>query len=90
VLKTNDHHIESFVEKPSYTYYSNGGIYLFDFELRKLIRSNTFYNATDLMNKLIADDVKNLVHYPLLCYWLDIGKYEDYRKAQEDINYISL
>jgi len=90
VLKTNEYHIESFVEKPSYTYYSNGGIYLFNFELRKLIASNTFYNATDLMNKLIANDPKNLVHYPLLCYWLDIGKYEDYRKAQEDINYITL
>lgn len=90
VLKTNDHHIESFVEKPSYTYYSNGGIYLFSSQLRKLLTPNTFFNATDLMNKLIADDPKNVVHYPLLCYWLDIGQYADYIKAQEDINYISL
>ena len=26
--------------------------------------------------------------YPLIGYWLDIGRHDDYLKAQEDINHI--
>ena len=30
----------------------------------------------------------NVRSFPLRGYWLDIGKHDDYNKAQEDINYI--
>ncbi|WP_443936886.1 nucleotidyltransferase family protein [Pedobacter sp. MW01-1-1] len=90
VLKTNDHTVESFIEKPTYTYYSNGGIYLMKFQLKKHISKGCFYNATDLMDKLITESGTNLVHYPLLGYWLDIGKHQDFIKAQEDIKHIVL
>jgi dTDP-glucose pyrophosphorylase len=90
VLETINHRVLAFKEKPSYTYYTNGGIYLMKFELRKLIESGSFFNATDMMDLLIAKDDQSLVHYPLVSYWLDIGKYEDFTKAQEDIKHISL
>lgn len=90
VLKTNDHIVESFSEKPTYTYYSNGGIYLMKFQLKKHINKGSFYNATDLMDKLIIENGSSLVHYPLLSYWLDIGKHQDFIKAQEDIKHIVL
>jgi len=90
VLKTSEHIVESFSEKPTYTYYSNGGIYLMKFALKAYITKGSFYNATDLMDKLILDSVSNLIHYPLLSYWLDIGKHQDFIKAQEDIQHIKL
>ena len=90
VLKTNDYLVESFNEKPTYTYYSNGGIYLMKFNQKKHIKKNDFYNATDLMDKIITEQNCRLIHYPLLSYWLDIGKYQDYVKAQEDIKHINL
>jgi NDP-sugar pyrophosphorylase family protein len=31
---------------------------------------------------------KKVVAFPLIGYWLDIGKHEDYKKAQMDINSI--
>ncbi len=88
VLETNNHQVSSFCEKPTYTYYSNGGIYLLNFELKNKIVKGDFFNATDLMDVVIADESLNLVHYPLLGYWLDIGKHQDYSKAQEDIKHI--
>lgn len=90
VLKTDEHIVQSFSEKPTYTYYSNGGIYLMKFSLKKHINKGDFYNATDLMDKLISENESHLIHYPLLSYWLDIGKHQDFIKAQEDVRHIKL
>ncbi len=89
VLETTQHNVKSFIEKPTYTYYSNGGIYLFKFSLRNKINEKAFFNATDLMELVIAETDIDLIHYPLLCYWLDIGKHQDYIKAQEDIKHLN-
>ncbi|MEQ8581142.1 MAG: nucleotidyltransferase family protein [Marinoscillum sp.] len=87
VLETNDGRIHSFKEKPSYTYYSNGGIYLMKKEVVNHIPEDKFYNATDLLQHLINQGDK-VVTYPLRGYWLDIGKPEDFMQAQEDIKHI--
>lgn len=87
VLETTNKNVVSFKEKPTYTYYSNGGIYLMKKRVLDMIPQNQFYNATDLMENLINQGYK--VHsYPLLGYWLDIGKHEDFERAQEDIKHI--
>ena len=89
VMETSNHHVLSFQEKPTYTYYSNGGIYLVKKDLLKWIPQNTFYNSTDLMEKVIQEGLK-LISYPMRHYWLDIGKPEDFRRAQEDIEHLNL
>jgi dTDP-glucose pyrophosphorylase len=83
-----ENYVNSLKEKPSYTYYSNAGIYLAKKELLTKVPDNEFYNVTDLMETVIKSG-KKLVSFPILGYWLDIGKHEDYKKAQEDIKYIS-
>lgn len=85
VLETKDGAIKSFKEKPTYTYYSNGGIYLMKKEVLKYIPKNRFYNSTDLMENLIKKNYK-VISYPFLGYWLDVGKHEDFEKAQADIH----
>ncbi|WP_295127395.1 nucleotidyltransferase family protein [uncultured Chitinophaga sp.] len=89
VLETQDNFVQTFKEKPTYTYYSNAGIYLVRKELLENLPYNSFFNATDLMDDLIGQN-KKVLSYPLLGYWLDIGKHEDYKKAQEDIKHISV
>ena len=76
VMKTSNNHVISFKEKPKYTYYSNGGIYLIKRAIIDKIPKDVFYNSTDLMQKLIENGNK-LVSYPIHEYWLDIGKHED-------------
>ncbi len=87
VLETSNRQVTSFIEKPTYTYYSNGGIYLMKKSMLESIPKNTFFNATDLMETLIGQG-KQVNTYPLRGYWLDIGKHEDFKKAQEDIKHI--
>lgn len=87
VVQTDRHHILSFEEKPTYTYYANGGVYLMKKQLLEYIPKNTLYNATDLLDLLIKKE-KKVISYPLIGYWLDIGKKADYEKAQTDIHQI--
>lgn len=84
VLETFNGHVMNLKEKPTYTYYSNGGIYLMKRHIIETIPKNCFYNSTDLMEELIASGNK-VLSYPLSGYWLDIGKPEDFEKAQYDI-----
>ena len=88
VMETQDNNIKSFKEKPTYTYFSNAGIYLIKRELINEIPVNEYYNATDLISKLLELN-KKVVSYPILGYWLDIGRHEDFEKAQIDINHIT-
>lgn len=84
VLETNKRKVKSFKEKPTYTFYSNGGIYLIKRKLLEFIPKNKFYNATDLMTQLIDKNYK-IIAFPFSGYWLDVGKHEDFEKAQLDI-----
>ena len=85
----NGNFVNALKEKPCYTYYSNAGIYIIKKELLSLVPHNQFYNVTDLMESLIAEG-KKLVSFPILGYWLDIGKHDDFIKAQEDIKSLVL
>ena len=89
VLETKNSAIISLKEKPTYTYYSNAGIYLIKRELLKHIPEGMFYNTTDLIETLITNN-KKVFSYPMLGYWLDIGNPEDYAKANNDIKNLKL
>ena len=88
VLETNNGHVMNFREKPTYTYYSNGGIYLMKREVLQHLPIEKYFNATDLMEALIKNGSK-VISYPLAGYWLDIGRHEEFEKAQKDINTIN-
>ena len=79
--------IKGIKEKPTFNYYANAGIYLIKKDLLKLIPSNTFFDATDFLNLLISKGYK-VIRYPITGYWLDIGKFEDFDKAQELVNHL--
>ncbi|MCP9754982.1 nucleotidyltransferase [Lacihabitans sp. CCS-44] len=89
VLETENNNILSLKEKPTYTFYSNAGIYLVKRKLLDDLIEGNYCNATDFMESLILAG-KKVVTYPLIEYWLDIGKHEDFLKAQEDIKHLNL
>jgi len=87
ILDTEENLIKSFKEKPTFNYQSNGGIYLLKKEVLKLIPRDTFFNATDLIEKAIANNLR-VISYPFSGYWLDIGRFEDYERAQKEIKQV--
>ena len=90
VLEVNEKNtVKSLKEKPRYTYYSNAGIYIIKKKLLNMIPKDQFFDITDLMDKVLEMNF-NIITYPINGYWLDIGKHEDFKKAQEDIKHLKL
>jgi len=87
IMELNENNITSFKEKPKNTYYANAGIYLIKNESLAHIPKNSFFNATDLMDAIMASNGK-LIHSPITGYWIDIGKHDDYNKAKEIIKHL--
>ena len=87
IFDTSDKKINSLIEKPSFNYYSNAGIYLFKKDVLKYIPENSKFDSTELMERLIEES-KKVSHFPIRGYWLDIGNAQNYAKAQDDVRYI--
>lgn len=89
IFELEDCRIKNIKEKPTYNYYANSGIYLIKKKLLNLIPDGIFFDATDFINLLIEQNY-NVVRFPLMGYWIDIGKPEDLKKAQEFVKHLEL
>lgn len=87
ILDLDGRNIHGLIEKPQYTYYANAGIYLIKRRALNEIPDKTFFNATDLVEKLIAER-KKVIRYPLNGTWIDIGNPQEYQKANELVNHL--
>ena len=79
--------IQGLIEKPTYNYYANAGIYLIKRSALDEIPEDTFFNATDLIEKLIAEN-KKVIRFPLNGTWIDIGNPQEYQKALDLVKHL--
>ncbi|MBN2725220.1 MAG: nucleotidyltransferase family protein [Deltaproteobacteria bacterium] len=68
-------------EKPSFWFHVNAGIYVISPEVIKEIPEAGRFSMTDLIRHLIEKDMK-VDGFPLMEYWLDIGRHPDYERAK--------
>lgn len=87
ILNLDGRNIKGLLEKPKYNYYVNAGIYLFKKSALAEIPKDTFFNATDLIEKLISQG-KSVIRYPLKGTWIDIGQHADLAKAQDLVKHL--
>ena len=87
ILELQGRNILGLLEKPKYTYYANAGIYLIKRRVLNEIPDNAFFNATDLVEKLIGEG-KKVIRYPLNGTWIDIGNPQEYQKAQDLVKHL--
>ena len=80
VVETDNYRITDLREKPVEQFYINAGIYVLQPEVLKFIPRDTFYNMTDLFERLIENDLKPHA-FPVLEKWIDVGRLEDLEKA---------
>ncbi|HVA99326.1 MAG TPA: sugar phosphate nucleotidyltransferase [Bacteroidia bacterium] len=69
-------------EKPDIITYALAGIYMMSPEIFNYIPENKFYGMDSLIKDLLAKK-QAISKYEIEEYWLDIGRIEDYTKAQE-------
>ena len=83
VVKMNDNRIIEIAEKPVQKFFVSAGIYVLSPEILDLIPKNEFYDMPALFEKLIKLS-KNVISFPIREYWLDIGRMEEYQRANEE------
>lgn len=83
VIDFDGERIEAIREKPSYSFFVNAGIYVLSPEAVARVDKEAFFDMPQLFNTLITHGKKATV-YPVRGYWLDIGRMDDFERAQED------
>ena len=76
-----------YIEKPKIDYLVSMGVYAFNESILEYIPSHEYLDIPDLMKRLLSEGekVNGFIHDG---YWLDIGRPDDYIKANEDIQKI--
>lgn len=87
ILDLNGREIKGLIEKPKYNYYANAGIYLIKKSALAEIPDEEFFNATDLIEKLISQG-KKVIRYPLNGTWIDIGNPQEYERAKDLVKHL--
>lgn len=83
VVSISDSKITSIREKPMHKFFVSAGIYMLNPEVIKHIDKNEFYDMPTLFEKLIELE-KNTLSFPVKEYWLDIGRIEEYERANSE------
>jgi NDP-sugar pyrophosphorylase family protein len=84
VVETQDTKVVRVNEKPVYRFFVNAGVYLLQPALQEFIPSAERFDMTDLIEQLVAAG-RTVVSFPIMEYWLDIGRLADYERAQQDV-----
>jgi dTDP-glucose pyrophosphorylase len=87
IFDLDGRNIQGMIEKPTYNYYANAGIYLIRRSALEEVPEDTFFNATDLIEKLISKK-KKVIRFPLNGTWIDIGNPQEYQKANELVKHM--
>jgi len=77
-----DYRVVGYQEKPEHSYEVSMGIYVYEPRVLKFIARGAYLDFPDLVLKLIAAGEK-VCAMPCDCLWLDIGRPDDYARAQE-------
>jgi len=83
VVHIKEGKIASIEEKPVHKFFVSAGIYMLSPKCIELIPKNEFYDMPTLFERLIEMN-KDTVSFPLREYWLDIGRIEEYEKANQE------
>lgn len=83
VINTDNTKIIGIDEKPSFRFFVNAGIYVLEPQSLDRIPKDQYFDMTDLFGKLLEKDKKTIV-FPIREYWIDIGRTEDFYKAEAE------
>lgn len=83
VVETADGQLSRYIEKPVYHFDVSMGINILNVKsIRKFLTPGQYQDIPELMTKL-RDQGEKVLCYQEPCYWLDIGRVDDYQTATE-------
>jgi len=86
-VKLNNENILSIEEKPIRKAFVNAGVYILEPECIDFIPKKINYDMPKLFKKIISKNLK-AISFPLGEYWLDIGRLNDFKKANKEYKFM--
>ena len=83
VIQSNGNRVVGMIEKPVHKFSVNAGIYLLSPQLVRSVRPGTRVDMPTLLSEEIEAG-RSVNQFPVHEYWLDIGRMEDFHRAQKD------
>lgn len=84
VLEANaENQVTGFCEKPEYSFAVSMGLYVFSREVLRYVPAGQPFGFDQLILELLKQNQK-VMQYPYSGFWLDIGRPDDYERAQHD------
>lgn len=83
VVKVENNHLMAIEEKPVHHFFVNAGIYVLEPDVLRMVPENAYYDMPCLLKKLLSENYETAV-FPLREYWLDIGRIDDYERANNE------
>ncbi|TAN46815.1 MAG: CBS domain-containing protein [Rhodospirillales bacterium] len=87
VVNIEDHHIKSIAEKPVHSFFVNAGIYVIEPELLDLVPKDRPFDMPELFGLALEKGMTS-VAFPIREYWTDIGRIDDFHRANGDYDSI--
>lgn len=84
VINGEGNKITSMVEKPIQRFFVNAGIYVVSPKVINSVPKNHKIDMPTLLEQHMQEN-DNILMFPIHEYWLDIGRMDDFNKAQNDI-----
>ncbi|MFT6989281.1 MAG: dTDP-glucose pyrophosphorylase/CBS domain-containing protein [Paraglaciecola sp.] len=84
VIETDGYKITTIKEKPSSQHFVNAGIYVISPHVVHSLNLGEHIDMTTLLETCISNK-RDVAVYPILDYWLDIGRLDDFQQAQIDV-----
>lgn len=83
VINIENEKVISIDEKPIHKFFVSAGIYMLNASCIDMIPKDEFYDMPTLFEKMMKND-ESILSFPIREYWLDIGRVEEYEKANLD------
>jgi NDP-sugar pyrophosphorylase family protein len=74
--------ITNYIEKPEHSYHVSMGVYVYEPAVLRYIERGRYLDFPDLVLRLLADR-QRVCAFQTDCLWLDIGRPDDYDRAQQ-------
>lgn len=84
VIESAGHLIRKMTEKPTQKFFINAGVYMLSPDLVRSVQPGTKVDMPTLLEREIANQ-KDVTMFPVHEYWLDIGRMDDFNRAQIDL-----
>ena len=83
VIEIDNYKIKKIEEKPIHKFFVNAGIYVLSKNLVDKIDGKSYLDMTDFLNQELNNG--GVSTFPIHEYWLDIGRMEEYEKANREV-----